>query len=194
MNVALAVVVLEITDDFTFLLPIMVAIGTAKIVGDQLTPPLFDMIIEVKHIPYLEDESTLAMHKLRCYHIMNKKVKKLETSTNVAEVLHLLQTTRHNGFPVVSTKDKQLKGVLLRTHLEVILRERLFEGDAEEELEKAMKYKPSEWKALLDLEENAQAVFDWEKEFSQDELLEEVDLTNFMNRSPMSVLDEAPVA
>ena len=54
--------------------------------ASYFTEPLFDVIIHLKHIPFLEDEPTRVMHKIRCYHAMNKRVPRLPEGS----VLHAL--------------------------------------------------------------------------------------------------------
>ncbi len=50
--------------------------------------------------------------------------------------------TGHNSFLVIDAESNQLVGMILRTHLLVILKQRLFLVDVEEELAKAMQYTP----------------------------------------------------
>lgn len=46
----------EITNDISFLLPIMSAIMTSKWVGDYFTHPLYHALLEFKCIPFLDSE------------------------------------------------------------------------------------------------------------------------------------------
>jgi chloride channel 7 len=193
MAVALSVVMLEITNDFEFLLPILIAVMFAKGISDVLTHPLFDMMIELKHIPFLEDEPTLTMHKIRCYHCMNRNVQTLPVVTNVREILEVLndETHQHNGFPVVDDKEsKQIRGLVLRTHLVYILTEKLFEGDADDELENAIKYTPTHWRLLLDKPSKCPK----KEDFTEEELDDDVNLFHFMSRAPFMVNDESPLS
>lgn len=56
LTISLTVIMIEITNDVTMLLPIMTAIMVAKIVGDQLTHPIYHALLEVKCIPILDEE------------------------------------------------------------------------------------------------------------------------------------------
>jgi CBS domain-containing protein len=194
MAVALSVVMLEITNDFEFLLPILITVLFAKGLSDNLAHPLFDMMIELKHIPFLEDEPTLTMHKIRCYHCMNRAVIALPVVTNVREILKVLcdEMHSHNGFPVVDDlESKQIRGLILRKHLVYILVEKLFEGDADDELENAIKFTPTHWRLLLDkAEEKAPKMED----FTEDELEDDVNLLHFMSRAPFMVNEESPLS
>jgi chloride channel 7 len=187
-------VFLEITNDFNFLLPIMLALAVSKAVADNMATPLFDMLIELKHIPFMEDEPTLTMQKIRCYHVMNRDVRALPVKTTVRDVLEVLNEDRHdhNGFPVVSDMEEfSLRGLILRAHLVAILTEKLFAGDAEDEHENAVKHSPTQWRMMCDLEslENVRA-----EEFTEEELDDDVNLQAFMSRAPFHTNDESPVS
>ena len=56
LTISLTVIMIEITNDVTMLLPIMTAIMVAKLVGDQLTHPIYHALLEVKCIPILDEE------------------------------------------------------------------------------------------------------------------------------------------
>lgn len=47
---------MEITNDISFLLPLMTAIMFSKWVGDYLTHPLYHALLELKCIPFLDSE------------------------------------------------------------------------------------------------------------------------------------------
>jgi chloride channel 7 len=193
MAVALSVVMLEITNDFEFLLPILLVVLFAKGISDSLVHPLFDMMIELKHIPFLEDEPTLTMHKIRCYHCMHRNIISLPVVTTVREIINVLNdgAHSHNGFPVVDdTSSKMIRGLVLRSHLVVILTEKLFEGDEDDELENAIKYTPTHWRLLCDKTHSTPKLED----FTEEELEDDVNLKNFMSRAPYIVNEESPLS
>jgi H+/Cl- antiporter ClcA len=148
MAVGMAVVMLEVSNTFNFLLPIMATLAISKLVADTFGGlPLFDRQIEAKHYPYLEDEPTLTMRKIRCYHAMNKNVQMLPVVVKVKEILAILQDPmhHHNGFPVVNDmKRRNLRGIILRAHLVAMLKERFFQGTDEEQYERAIGRTPTE--------------------------------------------------
>jgi CBS domain-containing protein len=165
----------------------------AKGVSDSLAHPLFDMMIELKHIPFLEDEPTLTMHKIRCYHCMNRNVQMLPVVTTVRHIVEVLHDDMHshNGFPVVDdVESKQIRGLILRSHLVYILTEKLFEGDADDELENAIKYTPTHWRLLLDKPSKCPK----KEDFTEEELDDDVNLFHFMSRAPFMVNDESPLS
>ncbi|CAH3018540.1 unnamed protein product [Porites evermanni] len=61
LTVSLTVIMMEITNDVQFLLPIMVAIMVAKWVGDFVTHPLYYALLELNCIPFLAEP--VILHK-----------------------------------------------------------------------------------------------------------------------------------
>ncbi|XP_033125254.1 chloride channel protein B-like [Anneissia japonica] len=59
LTMSLTVIMMEITNDIQFLLPIMVAIMVAKWVGDAFTHPIYHALLEVKCIPFLDSEPVI---------------------------------------------------------------------------------------------------------------------------------------
>ena len=56
LTMSLTVIMMEITNDIHFLLPIMVAIMVAKLVADSSTHSLYHALIELKCIPFLDHQ------------------------------------------------------------------------------------------------------------------------------------------
>ena len=50
---------IEITNDVQFLLPLMVGVMCAKWTGDYLTHPLYHALLELKCIPFLDEEPVI---------------------------------------------------------------------------------------------------------------------------------------
>eukprot|EP00003_Mantamonas_plastica_P011824 TRINITY_DN2177_c0_g1_i2.p1 TRINITY_DN2177_c0_g1~~TRINITY_DN2177_c0_g1_i2.p1 ORF type:complete len:431 (+),score=130.18 TRINITY_DN2177_c0_g1_i2:384-1676(+) len=112
MTISLTVIILEATNDIRYLLPLMLTIMVAKWVGDLFNLGIYDIHIEIKHIPFLEFFAPQTMHILRAEDVMSKNVVTLTPISTVERVLHVLETTPHNGFPIVkrtvSSECKQL--------------------------------------------------------------------------------------
>merc|ERR1711981_1017378 len=53
LTISLTVIMMEITNDIRFLLPIMTAVLVAKLVADQLTHSLYHALLELKCIPFI---------------------------------------------------------------------------------------------------------------------------------------------
>ncbi|XP_076815151.1 chloride channel protein C-like [Clavelina lepadiformis] len=63
LTASLTVIMLEITNDISFLLPIMVAIMTSKWVGDIFTHSLYHNILHFKEVPFLDAEPSVNSEK-----------------------------------------------------------------------------------------------------------------------------------
>ncbi|EFA81710.1 chloride channel protein [Heterostelium album PN500] len=122
LTISLSVILIETTNELQYLLPLMVTVMVAKWVADALIHPLFDILIEMKYIPYLEPHASKAMKILMCKHIMAKKPVYLLEKDTLGRILEVLKNTNHNGFPVVNNHDDRcVKGLILRTQLLMVL-------------------------------------------------------------------------
>eukprot|EP00599_Poterioochromonas_sp_BG-1_P012444 CAMPEP_0173159256 /NCGR_PEP_ID=MMETSP1105-20130129/16980_1 /TAXON_ID=2985 /ORGANISM="Ochromonas sp., Strain BG-1" /LENGTH=866 /DNA_ID=CAMNT_0014077613 /DNA_START=186 /DNA_END=2786 /DNA_ORIENTATION=- len=123
MTIAGCVIVLEACGNITYLLPLMVTFAAARYSGNAINEPMYDMQIHLKSMPFLEG----SLHSLGMlnYHpisqIMAQPVVTLNEVEKVRRVMEVLNTTSHNGFPVVS-KDGRLRGLILRKTLCTLLK------------------------------------------------------------------------
>ena len=105
MTMSLAVIIVELTNDIDLLLPIMLAIGIAKQVGDTFNKSLYDIHIGLQGIPMLEgkiESITPEMQGiLNARSVMAKSLVSIQEAESQAKLVRLLQTTTHNGFPLV---------------------------------------------------------------------------------------------
>ncbi|XP_064648875.1 H(+)/Cl(-) exchange transporter 7-like isoform X2 [Lineus longissimus] len=108
LTLSLTVIMIEITNDVQFLLPIMTAIMVSKWVGDQITHPLYHSMLELKCIPFLDSEPVVfhdhELQNLEFYearHIMRKTIVVLRTKETIQDLANLILNTNYGGFPVV---------------------------------------------------------------------------------------------
>ncbi|KXJ16127.1 chloride channel protein D [Exaiptasia diaphana] len=132
LTMSLTVIMMEITNDIQFLLPIMVAIMVAKWVGDFTTHPLYHALLELKCIPFLDSEPVI-------FHENSKNVN-LELFTasqamttpaivvhkveNVQRLARLLLETPHGGYPVVQKDENGVEvfaGMISRNDISILL-------------------------------------------------------------------------
>jgi chloride channel 7 len=118
MTMAGTIIMLEASGKSEFLLPLMLTFAAARYSGNAINHPIYDMLIELKSLPFLE--SSLKTLGLLNYHpvveIMSQPVVTLCEINKVGDVHRILSTMSHNGFPVVG-KTGHLKGLVLRKHL-----------------------------------------------------------------------------
>jgi chloride channel 7 len=118
MTIAGTIIILEACGNITYLLPLMVTFAAARYTGNAINESMYDMQIHLKEMPFLEG----TMHSLGMlnYHpisqIMAQPVITLREVEKVGKVMEILQTTNHNGFPIVN-KDGRLRGLILRKTL-----------------------------------------------------------------------------
>eukprot|EP01095_Lingulamoeba_sp_RSL-Kostka_P002719 TRINITY_DN13635_c0_g1_i1.p1 TRINITY_DN13635_c0_g1~~TRINITY_DN13635_c0_g1_i1.p1 ORF type:complete len:779 (+),score=262.03 TRINITY_DN13635_c0_g1_i1:24-2360(+) len=125
MTISLTVILMESTNDITYGLPIMLTLMLAKWVGDVFNEGLYDIHIELREIPLLEWDPPIAMRKFCAKDIMKNSVKCLSPTSKVSKVVDLLQTTKHNGYPVVE-EDGTFLGLILRSQLITLLNKKVF--------------------------------------------------------------------
>lgn len=101
MTISLTVIVIEATGCISFGMPIMICLMVSKWVADSFIVGLYDIAIEMANIPFLEWEPPLKSHTIYASDIMQPKVKVLQTTETVANLISILKSTTHNGFPVV---------------------------------------------------------------------------------------------
>ena len=109
--------------ELEFLLPIMLAIMISKWIGDLLTEPLYESILRLKCIPFLEPDPVWITSLMDCKDIMSKPVVFLHAEETVGHILEVLHNCRHMSFPVVETVEGRdiFRGMILRSHLLVLL-------------------------------------------------------------------------
>ncbi|XP_071958229.1 chloride channel protein C-like isoform X2 [Antedon mediterranea] len=132
LTMSLTVIMMEITNDIQFLLPIMVAIMVAKWVGDAFTHPIYHALLEVKCIPFLDSEPVI-FHDGKSINLelhsaadaMASPPTVLQCRPTVSELAHVLLDTAYGGFPVVETgplgNRNEFKGLINRNEICVLL-------------------------------------------------------------------------
>eukprot|EP01111_Echinosteliopsis_oligospora_P014756 TRINITY_DN5644_c0_g1_i1.p1 TRINITY_DN5644_c0_g1~~TRINITY_DN5644_c0_g1_i1.p1 ORF type:complete len:765 (-),score=173.89 TRINITY_DN5644_c0_g1_i1:120-2414(-) len=125
MTVSLVVILIEVTNDIQFLVPIITTVMVSKAVGDYLTYPLYDAQLHQKSIPFLESESINVMDTMKCSDTMARGVVCFHLNEKVGNILKVLRATTHNGFPVVEG-DNKYKGLIQRRHVLCLIQHRIF--------------------------------------------------------------------
>jgi chloride channel 7 len=174
MTVSLTVIMLEITNQLHFLLPIMIVTMIAKMVGDLFSHPLYDLLIGQAHYPFLETDPSPLFDLLRASDVMASPVICLPIVCTVKEVVQLLSAYSHNGFPVTND-DQGLEGLILRSQLMVLLEQRVWQRPRTFDNIEFQGLMMGVKKDVTDLE------------FTTNEFDEMIDLRPFMNRSVVSV-------
>jgi len=184
MTISLSVIMLEITNDLQFLPPIMFSVMIAKWVGDIFTFPLYDVLLALKGIPFIDSEPPYCMEKMDAHDIMTKDVKMFPLVVSIGHIIETLKNCNHNGFPVIDTGDKgqskTLKGLIIRRQLTVLLETKIWTKKFLPQANEFRRQMAREQKPIEVIEDN---IDDHEKDY-------QLDLRPYMNCSPFSVTEE----
>ncbi|XP_021673911.2 putative chloride channel-like protein CLC-g isoform X2 [Hevea brasiliensis] len=130
MTVSLCVIILELTNNLLLLPLIMLVLLVSKTVADAFNGNIYDLIMKVKGFPYLEMHSEPYMRQLTVGDVVTGPLQLFHGLEKVGNIVHVLQTTTHNGFPVIDdsplSESPVLYGLILRAHLIELLKKKVF--------------------------------------------------------------------
>lgn len=130
MTVSLCVILLELTNDLLLLPLVMLVLLVSKTVADSFNKGVYDLIVKLKGLPYLEAHAEPYMRQLFARDVVSGPLITFSGVEKVGNILHALRTTGHNGFPVIDeppySDAPELCGVVLRSHLLVLLKRKHF--------------------------------------------------------------------
>lgn len=193
MTVSLCVILLELTNNLLMLPLVMLVLLISKSVADCLNKGVYDQIVEMKGLPYMEAHAKSYMRQLVASDVVSGPLITFSGIEKVGNVVHALKVTRHNGFPVIDeppfSEAPELCGLVLRYHLLVLLKHKTFTkqkiGSFMVNKFKAHDFaKPGSGKGIkLD-----------DLDISQEEMEMYVDLHHITNRSPYTVVETMSLA
>jgi chloride channel 7 len=135
MTISLAVILVEATGDLQYGLPLMLTLLAARWTGNLFNEGLYDLHIHLRHWPLLEEKPHKSVaERLRVCDVMVSPPKTVVEVTRVGEVLALLHSSTHHGFPVVFAAETlaehprfgNLAGLINRKHLTTLIANRAF--------------------------------------------------------------------
>ena len=128
LTLSLAVIVMEMTNEVHFLLPILLGIMTAKWTADLLEHPLYHALLEFKNVPFLlaDPPGGQALEMLSVADVMRPApIQCVREQESLVAATNLLRTTKFHAFPVVRAaangEGDVLVGIITRDHLTVVL-------------------------------------------------------------------------
>ncbi|PON61323.1 Chloride channel [Parasponia andersonii] len=200
MTVSLCVIFLELTNNLLLLPITMIVLLISKTVGDTFNPSIYEIILELKGLPFLDANPEPWMRNLTVGELADAKppVITLHGVEKVSRVVEVLRNTTHNGFPVVddgvvppvglAVGATELHGLILRTHLLQVLKKKWFltEKRRTEEWEVREKFT---WVDLAEREGKIEEVA-----VTRDEMEMYVDLHPLTNTTPYTVVESMSVA
>lgn len=130
MTVSLCVILLELTNDLLMLPLMMLVLLISKSVADIFNKGVYDQILKIKGLPYMETHAEPYMRHLIASDVVSGPLVSFSGVEKVGNILHVLRVTRHNGFPVINeppySDAPELCGLVLRYHLLVLLEGKKF--------------------------------------------------------------------
>lgn len=206
LTMAVTVIMMELTNDVQFLLPIMLSIMVSKWLGDFFTHPICHSLLELKCIPFLRAEPRLIIGSKRmnpelytARDVMSRPVVTITSLESVSGLANILLTTGHSGFPVIKQKFDQpdgryFHGLINRMELYVLLmKEELFQSIEGVHLEMNDENKSVTWLNYSELTieklPNPELTMKKLQRYAEEERYQSlyVDLTPFINESAMCI-------
>ncbi|KDP44103.1 hypothetical protein JCGZ_05570 [Jatropha curcas] len=130
MTVSLCVILLELTNDLLLLPLVMLVLLVSKTVADNFNKGVYDQIVKLKGLPYMEAHAEPYMRHLSAQDVLSGPLVTFSGVEKVGNIIRALRTTGHNGFPVIDeppfSDAPELCGVVLRSHLLVLLKGKTF--------------------------------------------------------------------
>ena len=130
MTVSLCVIILELTNNLLLLPLIMVVLLVSKTTADAFNGNIYDLIMKAKGLPYLESHVEPYMRQLTVADVVIGPLQLFQGIEKVGNIVHVLRTTGHNGFPVIDepplSETPVLYGLVLRAHLIELLKKKAF--------------------------------------------------------------------
>jgi chloride channel 7 len=168
----------------------------AKTVADCFNKGVYEQIVRMKGLPYLEAHPEPCMRTLVAGDVVSAPLVTFSSIERVGNVVTTLRRTGHNGFPVMEeppfSPAPELCGLVLRSHVVVLLQGRIFTRDR-------VRTGPAEVFRTL-------APFDFAKagsgkglkvddlNLTEEEMDMYVDLHPITNRSPYTVVESMSLA
>ncbi|OMP01132.1 Cystathionine beta-synthase, core [Corchorus olitorius] len=130
MTVSLCVILLELTNDLLLLPLVMLVLLISKTVADMFNKGVYDQIVKLKGLPYMEAHAEPYMKHLVARDVVSGPLVSFSGVEKVGNILIALKVTGHNGFPVIDeppfAEAPELCGLVLRSHLLVLLKKKIF--------------------------------------------------------------------
>ncbi|KAK9070822.1 hypothetical protein SSX86_011224 [Deinandra increscens subsp. villosa] len=191
MTVSLCVILLELTNNLLLLPLVMLVLLVSKTVADAFNHNIYDQIMTLKGFPYLETHAEPYMRQLTVSDVVSGPLHVFNGIERVANIVHALRMTGHNGFPVVVDEPPILYGLILRSHLITLLKKKFFYiTPTLADVDAVEKFSSSDF-AKRGFR-NAEKIEDIE--LTEEEMEMYIDLHPFTNASPYTVVETMSLA
>lgn len=102
VTISLVVIMLELTGGLTYVVPFMISVLVAKMVGDSINEGIYDLYVVLNGYPFLDEEVDVSFTE-RCCDIMETGITKIDTSLapRPADLRVMLTEYNFRGYPVL---------------------------------------------------------------------------------------------
>ncbi|EJU04342.1 Cl-channel protein [Dacryopinax primogenitus] len=116
LTVTVVVIMFELTGAATYILPLMIVLLVTRAVGDLCgASGIADEMIRFNGFPFLEKEEQ--SYDVTVSSVMHRELVTLSATMRLGDIKHILETTTVQGFPVLNSHSKVLRGYIGRTEL-----------------------------------------------------------------------------
>ena len=189
LTVSLLVIMVEISNDVHSVLPMMLAVMTAKRIADSYTHGLYHAILEMKCVPFLDGVPYHPQHDLDLYQlkdVMTRGVLSIRVLAPASSIRDMLLSCQHQVFAVVNSNNEFL-GSIARASLEVLLQTPSVYGTATEGSKIVLEYSQmaNEWSGEAPSENPASRFIDRSSQNHGFEMIPSamIDLEPYLNSS-----------
>ncbi|WCJ23724.1 chloride channel D [Euphorbia peplus] len=191
MTVSLCVIMVEITNNLKLLPLIMLVLLISKAVGDAFNEGLYEEQARLRGIPLLESRPKYQMRNMTAREACgNQKVVSFPRVAKVADVVSILRSNKHNGFPVIDhTRNGEtlVVGLVLRSHLLVLLQSKVdFQHSPMPGGSRSIRHTFTEFVKPV----SSKGICIEDIHLSSDDMEMYIDLAPFMNPSPYVVPED----
>uniref|UniRef100_A0A2P2P1M2 CBS domain-containing protein n=1 Tax=Rhizophora mucronata TaxID=61149 RepID=A0A2P2P1M2_RHIMU len=173
----------------------MLVLLISKTLADAFNGNIYDLIMKAKGFPYLETHAEPYMRQLTVGDVVTGPLHLFNGIEKVGNVVHILRSSRHNGFPVTDksplSESPVLFGLILRVHLIELLKKKAFlSSPVLEDPDVLMQFSESDFAKRGS--GNGDKIEDLE--FTEEEMEMFLDLHPITNSSPYTVVETMSLA
>jgi len=121
ITISLAVILMETTGEAEWGIPIFLTVMAAKWTGDLFNKGIYDIHIDLRHVPLLEHRPEKHELGLQASDIMATGVTSIFLRHRVGDLVDTLESCRHGAFPVLEEGTRRFIGILDRCTLLQVL-------------------------------------------------------------------------
>lgn len=122
ITLSMSVILMETTGGAPLALPLFISTLTARFVGDLLSRNVYDVaIVELNKVPLLEADPETALLSMKVKQVMSHELVTLDPVMSVQDLIGVLESCKHNGFPVLRHPSRELLGLAHRGQLQLLL-------------------------------------------------------------------------